>query len=152
MQGYLGRPEMTVKVMVHNPFNQSFKELVYVTGDIVTIDAEGKYVYVGREDGMIKTRGYRVELGKIEAILYGHQAIEEEAVLAIPDELIGNRICAAVKLHEGSELTREDVMAFCRQRLPRYMIPEVVEFRETIPKTSTGKTDRVGLAQSFVPE
>src|SRR5208282_5954662 len=152
MQGYLGQPEKTGKVLVRNPFNSLFDELVYKTGDIVTVDADGNYVYQGREDGMIKTRGYRVELGEIETVLYGHPAIREVAALAAPDELLGNRLCAIISLHDGKTLTREDVLAFCNQRLPRYMLPDVIEFRETIPKTSTGKIDRVTLARSFSSE
>jgi non-ribosomal peptide synthetase component F len=63
MQGYRGHSEKTAKVLMHNPFQLHFHELVYKTGDIVTLDADGNYVYLGRQDGMIKTRGYRVELG-----------------------------------------------------------------------------------------
>ncbi|HKM78418.1 MAG TPA: amino acid adenylation domain-containing protein [Candidatus Bathyarchaeia archaeon] len=149
MQGYLGQPEKTSKVLVRNPFNSLFDEWVYRTGDIVTLDVDGNYVYQGREDGMIKTRGYRVELGEIETVLYGHPAIREVAALAAPDELLGNRLCAIISLHDGKTLTREDVLAFCNKRLPRYMLPDVIEFRETIPKTSTGKIDRMSLAQSI---
>lgn len=149
MQGYLGQREKTSKVLVRNPFNPLFDELVYKTGDIVTLNSDGNYIYLGREDGMIKTRGYRVELGEIESVLYGHPSISEVAVMAVPDELLGHRLCAAVKLHENATLTREDVLAFCAQRLPRYMLPDVVQFRETIPKTSTGKTDRVSLKHTF---
>jgi len=149
MQGYLGQPEKTSKVLIRNPFNRLFDEFVYKTGDMVTLDADGNYLYVGREDGMVKTRGYRVELGEIESVLYGHPAIREAAALAIPDELLGNRLCAVVSLHDGATLSREDVVAFCNQRLPRYMLPDVVEFMPTLPKTSTGKTDRVSLAHGF---
>ncbi|HKM76093.1 MAG TPA: amino acid adenylation domain-containing protein [Candidatus Bathyarchaeia archaeon] len=149
MQGYLGQPEKTAKVLVRNPFNSAFDELVYRTGDIVTFDPDGNYVYLGREDGMIKTRGYRVELGEIEAVLYGHPAIREVAAVAVPDELLGNRLCAVISLHEGTALSREDVLTFCSQRLPQYMLPDVVDVRAVIPKTSTGKIDRVTLARSF---
>ncbi|MGA8903870.1 MAG: amino acid adenylation domain-containing protein [Candidatus Bathyarchaeia archaeon] len=149
MQGYLGLPKETAKSLVRNPFNALFDELVFITGDIVTLDDDGNYVYLGREDGMIKTRGYRVELGEIETVLYGHPAIEEVAVLAIPDEILGNRLCAAIIPNENATLSREEVVAFCTQRLPRYMVPDLIEFRNTIPKTSTGKTDRVNLAHTF---
>jgi amino acid adenylation domain-containing protein len=149
MQGYLGQNQKTAKVLVRNPFNLLFNEVVYKTGDIVTLDAEGNYVYVSREDGMIKTRGYRVELGEIESVLYEHPAIREVAVVAVPDELLGNRLGAVINLNEGSALTREQVRAFCNEKLPSYMVPDIVEFRETIPKTSTGKTDRVTLRQAL---
>lgn len=149
MQGYWGHPEKTAKVLMRNPFQPHFNELMYKTGDIVTLDADGNYLYLGREDGMIKTRGYRVELGEIEAVLYGHPAIREVAVLPVPDEVLGNRLRAVISLYEGASLTREEVLAFCHQQLPHYMVPDMIEFREVLPKTSTGKTDRVGLARSF---
>lgn len=149
MQGYWGHPEKTAKMLVRNLFQPHFHELMYKTGDIVTLDADGNYLYLGREDGMIKTRGYRVELGEIEAVLYGHPAIREVAVLPVPDELLGNRLRAVISLYEGATLTREEVLNFCNQQLPGYMIPDAIEFREALPKTSTGKTDRVNLAQSF---
>jgi amino acid adenylation domain-containing protein len=149
MQGYWGHPEKTAKMLIHNPFQPHFHELMYKTGDLVTPDAEGNYLYLGREDGMIKTRGYRVELGEIEAVLYAHPAIQEVAVLPVPDEVFGNRLRAVIKLYEGTMLTREEVLTFCSQQLPHYMVPEVIEFYDTLPKTSTGKTDRVCLAQSY---
>jgi acyl-CoA synthetase (AMP-forming)/AMP-acid ligase II len=148
MLGYWRHPERTAMVLVRNPFQPSFEERAYRTGDVVTIDAEGNYLYLGREDGMVKTRGYRVELGEIEAVLYGHPAIREVAVLPVPDDIFGNRLRAVVTLHETHPLTREEMLAFCHQRLPRYMVPDEVEFREALPKTSTGKVDRVGLANS----
>jgi acyl-coenzyme A synthetase/AMP-(fatty) acid ligase len=149
MQGYWGHPEKTAQVLIRNPFQPHFHEPVYKTGDIVTLDADGNYLYLGRQDGMIKTRGYRVELGEIESVLYGHPAIREVAVLPVPDEVLGNRLCAVISLYEGVTLTRTEVLTFCSQLLPRYMIPDEIEFREALPKTTTGKTDRVSLAQGF---
>ncbi len=61
---------------------------------MVIVDEDGNYVYLGRQDGMVKTRGYRVELGEVEAALYGHPAIREAMVLPIPDELLGSRLRA----------------------------------------------------------
>ncbi|MGO9645343.1 MAG: amino acid adenylation domain-containing protein [Candidatus Bathyarchaeia archaeon] len=149
MQGYVGSPEKTAKALVRNPLNPLFNELVCRTGDLVTLDADGNYLFVGREDGMIKTRGYRVELEEIETVLYGHPAIREVVALSVPDEIVGNRLCAVISLHDGMTLTREEVLAFCNKRLPRYMLPLVIEFRDILPKTYTGKTDRASLTQSF---
>lgn len=146
MQGYWGLPEKTAERLVLNPFQPHFHELVYKTGDIMMLGVDGNYIYLGREDGMVKTRGYRVELGEIEAVLYGHPAIREVVVLPVPDEVFGNRLRAIISLYEGVALTREDVLAFCNQQVPHYMVPDVIEFRDTLPKTSTGKTDRVSLS------
>ncbi len=95
---------------------------------------------------MVKTRGYRVELGEVEAALYGHPAIREAVVLPVPDELLGNRLRAVISADGSGGLTREEVLDHCRQRLPAYMVPDVVEFCEALPRTSTGKVDRARLS------
>jgi amino acid adenylation domain-containing protein len=147
MRGYWGQPAMTSEVLVRSPFRAEYDELVYRTGDLVTLDPAGNYVYLGRRDSMVKIRGYRVELGEVEAALYRHPAIREATVLPVPDELLGSRLRAVVTADGAGNLTREDVLDHCRQWLPGYMVPDVVEFRETLPRTSTGKIDRAGLAQ-----
>jgi len=117
----------------------------------VSLQPDGNYLYIGRRDGMVKTRGYRVETGEIESVLYAHPAIKEAVVLPVPDELFGNRLRAIVSLHEGTTLSREQLVVYCKERLPHYMIPELIEFRASLPKTSTGKADRAALARE-VPQ
>ncbi|HUN36652.1 MAG TPA: amino acid adenylation domain-containing protein [Trebonia sp.] len=146
MRGYWGQPGKTREVLVSNPFQQAYTEPAYRTGDLVTVDADGNYLFLGRRDGMVKTRGYRVELGEVEAALYAHSAIREAAVLPVPDELLGSRLRAVIAADGASALTRQDVVEHCLQRLPRYMVPDVVEFCEALPRTSTGKVDRTRLA------
>jgi len=96
---------------------------------------------------MIKSRGYRIELGEIESALLSHPGVREAAAVAIPDELVGNRIKAVVAAHEENSLKMADLQQFCAKRIPKYMIPELIEFCGSLPKTSTGKIDRVRLAQ-----
>ncbi len=112
----------------------------------MTLEADGNYAYVGRRDAMVKVRGYRVELGEVEAVLYKHPSVADAVVLPVPDELLGSRLRAVVVAAADDGLTREDVLEHCRQWLPGYMVPEVVEFRAALPRTSTGKVDRAGLA------
>jgi len=147
MRGYWGEPAKTSEVLVRNPFRAEYDELVYRTGDLVTLEPGGNYVYLGRGDSMVKIRGYRVELGEVEATLCRHPAIREAAVLPVPDELLGSRLRAVVIADGGSDLTREKVQDHCRRWLPAYMVPDIVEFREEMPRTSTGKVDRTGLAR-----
>jgi amino acid adenylation domain-containing protein len=146
MHGYWGQPEKTRQVLVRNPFQAAYDEPAYRTGDLVTLDHEGNYVFIGRRDGMVKTRGYRVELGEVETALYEHPAIREAVVLPEPDEMLGNRLRAVICADGARGLTREAVLGHCRRRLPGYMVPDTVEFREALPRTSTGKVDRVQLA------
>ncbi len=153
MQGYWGQPAKTHEVLVANPFQASRDELVYRTGDLVTLDPQGNYVYIGRRDSMVKIRGYRVELGEVETALYRHPGIKEAAVLPVSDELLGSRLRAVITAVKGEgeagggNLTRENVLDHCRQWLPTYMVPDVIDFREALPRTSTGKVDRAGLAR-----
>ena len=146
MHGYWGQPEKTSQVLVRNPFQAAYDEPAYRTGDLVTVDDEGNFVFLGRRDGMVKTRGYRVEMGEVEAALYGHPAIREVAVLPVPDELLGSRLRAFISASGPGRLTREEVLDHCRRRLPGYMVPDVVEFCQALPRTSTGKVDRALLA------
>ena len=146
MRGYWGQPAKTSEALVRHPFRAEPGELVYRTGDLVTLDQAGNYAYLGRRDHMVKVRGYRVELGEVEATLYRHPAIGEAVVLPVPDELLGTRLRAVVAADGAGGLTREDVLDHCRRWLPGYMVPDIIEFRETLPRTSTGKVDRAGLA------
>jgi amino acid adenylation domain-containing protein len=145
MRGYWGQREKTGQVLVRNPFQDAYEETAYRTGDLVTLDADGNYVFLGRRDGMVKTRGYRVELGEVETALYGHPAIREAVVLPVPDELLGNRLRAVIGTAGADGLTREEVLDHCRRRLPAYMVPDVVEFCDALPRTSNGKVDRIAL-------
>jgi len=147
MRGYWGQPAKTREALVPHPFRTEYEELVYRTGDLVTLQPDGNYAYVGRRDSMVKIRGYRVELGEVESALYRHPAVAEAAVLPVPDELLGSRLRAVITADPAAGLTREDVLEHCRRWLPGYMVPEVVDFREALPRTSTGKVDRAGLAR-----
>ena len=146
--GYWADQEKTKKMVVPNRFQANFNESMYRTGDLVTLAEDGNYYFQGRRDSQIKSRGYRIELGEIESALLSHPAVREAAALAIPDDLIGNRIKAVVAPHETQQLKIADLQQFCATRIPKYMIPEQIEFLEALPKTSTGKIDRVRLAQS----
>ncbi|MGH8934733.1 MAG: amino acid adenylation domain-containing protein [Acidimicrobiia bacterium] len=141
MQGYWGDPEKTAQRLVPNPFGPG---LVYRTGDLVVEEDDGNYRFLGRQDHQVKSRGYRIELGEIETTLNTHPQVVECVVVAIPDEMISNRLKAFVA--SGDHLTEGELVEFCAARLPRYMVPESFEFRDALPKTSTGKIDRQALA------
>jgi amino acid adenylation domain-containing protein len=144
--GYWGDPEKTKRSCVVNRFQPYFEEKAYRTGDIVSLMADGNYDFMGRRDSMVKSRGYRIELGEIEAAMLSHTAVREAAAIAIPDDEVGARIKAFFSMHEGNSLSAEELQQYCATRIPKYMIPEQIELRENLPKTSTGKVDRVSLA------
>ena len=144
-QGYWGDPEKTNKNFIVNPLQRDFQDMLYRTGDLVTLDAMGNYLYKGRRDHMIKSRGYRIEIGEIETALYSNPDIKEAAVVAIPDDLIGHRIKAFVVPHNAKKLSSTDIRMYCGKKIPNYMIPEEVEIHHSLPKTSTGKVDKPAL-------
>jgi len=149
--GYWADEEKTRKMVVLNQFHRHFEEKMYRTGDLVALAEDGNYYFLGRRDSMIKSRGYRIELGEIESVLLSHPAVREAAAVAIPDEIVGNRIKAIISAHDSHALKPVDLQQYCATRIPQYMIPETIEIRDSLPKTSTGKLDRVQLARSGMP-
>jgi amino acid adenylation domain-containing protein len=148
--GYWGDAEKTMKMVVPNKFQPHFEEKVYRTGDLVQLAEDGNYYFLGRRDSMIKSRGYRIELGEIESALLSHSSVKEAVAIAIPDDVVSNRIVAVVATHDGVAIKPSELQQHCATKIPKYMIPELIEFRDSLPKTSTGKLDRVQLTQDSV--
>jgi len=148
--GYWADPEKTQKTVVHNRFQQHYEERLYRTGDIVKLLDDENYDFIGRRDSQIKSRGYRIELGEIEAAILNHPAVKEAVAVPVPDEEVGNRIRAIVALHQEVSISAVELQQHCASRVPSYMVPEAIDFREVLPKTSTGKVDRVRLASEAV--
>ena len=118
----------------------------YRTGDVVQERADGNLAYVGRSDRQVKSRGYRIELGDVEAAVFAHPGVVDCAVVAVPDEELTSRLHAFVVVDGG--VTASGLTAFCAGRLPRYMVPESFEIRPSLPRTTTGKTDRRSLLEA----
>ncbi len=147
--GYWGDPDRTERSFMRNPLTQ-MQDRAYRTGDLVRRQPDGHLAFLGRKDYQIKSRGYRIELGDIETALAAHPAVAECAVIAVPDEVVGNRIKAFVVVNDPA-VGNGELVKFCSGLLPRYMIPEFFEFVPALPKTSTGKTDRKALSTPAVP-
>ncbi len=144
MQGYWGDEERTRATLLRDWQGDTAGYHVYRTGDLVHLDASGDWIFLGRRDSQIKSRGYRIELGDIEAALHLHPEVVECAVVAIPDEIVTNRIKAFVVTR--GDVDDDELSQFCSERLPRYMVPEIYELRDELPRSSTGKVDRRALS------
>ncbi|MDP9360616.1 MAG: amino acid adenylation domain-containing protein [Acidobacteriota bacterium] len=120
---------------------------VYHTGDMVRQLPDGNFLFLGRHDNMVKRRGYRIALEEIESTLSAHPDVAEVAVVAAPDEENGAILKAFIGSRTG--VSAAGLERFCAERIPRYMIPDIFEFRASLPKTSTGKTDRSLLRKKF---
>jgi acyl-CoA synthetase (AMP-forming)/AMP-acid ligase II len=136
MQGYWNRPELDERVFVDDREGTRW----YRTGDIVHRDENGDFRFLGRRDRMIKKRGYRVELGEIEAALYRHPEVKEAAVVAVAAD-DGPRVTAFLSTKSGDRLSIIALKQFCLGQLPQYMTPDTFQFMATLPKTSTDKVD-----------
>ena len=147
MKGYWNLPDRTARALVRNPLQPAYHEWAYRTGDYVRLREDGNYDFLGRRDNMVKSRGYRIELGEIEQVVYRHEAVREAVVVAIPDEEIGARLKLVVVPHAEGQLSTKDIETYCAAHLPKYMVPEIIEFSAGLPRTSTGKADRVAILQ-----
>jgi len=114
----------------------------YRTGDLVEELPNREYRFLGRRDHQVKVRGYRVELGEVEAAIYSDDRVREVCVVAVEDERLGHDLVAFV----AGGLEPVEVKRAVASRLPRYMVPARVRVADELPRTSTGKVDRATLA------
>jgi len=140
MKGYYKDPEKTADAV---------RDGWLYTGDVGHQDAEG-FVYVKeRKNNMIISGGENIYPKEVEEVLYRHPKILEAAVFGLPDELWGEKVCAAVIVKSGEDLEAEEVIDFCKNKLASFKKPKVVHFVETLPKNQTGKILRTELKKQF---
>ncbi len=137
MTGYWNLPERTARGFFVDEAGTRW----YKTGDVVKEDAAGDYIFIGRRDRMVKRRGYRVELGEIEAALYRLQGVKEAAVVALPDDINGVQIKAFLSWSGEGRPSLIRLKKFSADNLPLYMVPDRFSFYPSLPKTSTDKID-----------
>nr|CAD1840827.1 unnamed protein product [Ananas comosus var. bracteatus] len=122
----------------------------FYTGDVGVMHPDGYLEIKDRSKDVIISGGENISSVEVESILYGHPAVDEAAVVARPDEFWGETPCAFVSLKKQQEKkqeqpTAEEVIAWCRERMPHYMVPKTVIFEDELPKTSTGKIQKYVL-------
>jgi long-chain acyl-CoA synthetase len=144
MKGYWNMPEETDRVLKHGRFPW---ERVLYSGDLFRADAEGYLYFVARKDDIIKTRGEKVSPREVEEVLYSVPGVAEAAVVAIADAVLGSAIKAIVVRQQGRTLTEKEVLHYCAKHLDDFAVPRSVEFRDSLPRTSTGKIARRELSQ-----
>jgi fatty-acyl-CoA synthase len=134
--GYWNDPEATRQAFVEIDGKRSFR-----TGDIARRDAEGYYFMTDRLKRMINASGMKVWPAEVEAVLYGHPAIQEACVIAAHDSYRGETVKALVSLKPDmrDRVSAGEIMAWCRERIAAYKAPRLVEFVEALPKSATGK-------------
>ncbi|KUH76712.1 acyl-CoA synthetase [Mycolicibacterium novocastrense] len=134
--GYLNRPDATAEVLDADGW--------YRTGDVAVIDAEGMHRIVGRESvDLIKTGGFRVGAGEIEAALLGHPGVREVAVVGVPDEDLGQRIVAFVV----GDATPGELIEYVAEQLSVHKRPREVRLVDSLPRNAMGKVLKKELAR-----
>ncbi|MCX7251457.1 MAG: amino acid adenylation domain-containing protein [Burkholderiales bacterium] len=144
-EGYLGRPELTAEKFLPNPWAEHEGETrLYRTGDLARIDAQGQIHCLGRADDQVKVRGFRVELGEIEAALNRQLPNGTAAVVLKPVDGIEQLVAYIVAGH-GQPVQIVPLRAQLRETLPPYMVPSRFELVDSIPRLTSGKVDRKAL-------
>ncbi|MBC8283126.1 MAG: AMP-binding protein [Nitrospinae bacterium] len=138
MSGYWKRIEETQQTILPKGWLK--------TGDLGHLDEQGRlYISAGRKKDIIIRAGENVSPLAIENVLMDHSAPAEVAAVGIADERVGEKVKVCVVLREGSDATEQELKDFCRQKLPAFMIPDIIEIRESLPKTATGKVLKAQL-------
>lgn len=141
--GYYNNESKTVEAFVQNPLNTAYPEIVYKTGDLARWNVHGELVYVSRKDFQIKHMGYRIELGEIEAAISAISGIE--LCVCIYDD----KKDKIVLIYQGDTVTKKDILAEAKEKLPHYMIPNVIRQYETMPLNENGKINRKFLKENY---
>jgi acyl-coenzyme A synthetase/AMP-(fatty) acid ligase len=115
--------------------------MVCYSGDRVTMDEDGYLYFVGRDDAMIKSAGYRISPTEVESVLLEAAPVREAAVIGLPHPVLGQAIKALVAVRDPAAFDAEALLAFCAERMPRYMVPATVEVLDDLPRTPHGKID-----------
>ncbi|WP_324787958.1 non-ribosomal peptide synthetase [Streptomyces sp. H51] len=147
-RGYLGRPELTARQFVANPFESRLADRLYRTGDLVRRRVDGRIDYLGRLDHQVKLRGYRIELGEIESVLMWQEEVRDCVVVVREDQAGDQRLVAYLVSDPAAgavDELRRRLRAALARKLPDYMVPAAFVFLDALPRTPSGKTDRGAL-------
>ncbi|MDJ0674318.1 MAG: amino acid adenylation domain-containing protein [Calothrix sp. MO_167.B42] len=147
-RGYLHQPGLTAGAFIPHPFSQEPGARLYRTGDMGIYDSQGNIRFVGREDNRVKFHGHRIELGEIEAALTEHPGVDN-AVVLLRSDVPGRQSLVGYVLGDAPGVSSTELLEYLSQKLPTYMVPNVVMLLEEWPLTPNGKIDRKALP---VPE
>jgi long-chain acyl-CoA synthetase len=138
MRGYWQNEDATRRALRPAPHTGALR---LHTGDLFMADADGYLTFVARMDDIIKSRGEKVAPKAVEDVLCRMPGIAEALVVGVPDDVLG-QVVKAVVVATDAALTERDVMRFCAKNLEDHMVPKLVEFRDALPKTDSGKAIR----------
>jgi acyl-CoA synthetase (AMP-forming)/AMP-acid ligase II len=140
MKGYVSQDDATAPTIVNGWLH---------TRDMGWMDADGYLYLAGRKDDLIIRGGENISPAEVEAVLHTHPAIEEAAIIGLPDVDWGEQVMAIVVPKAGSPLTAEEVIDWCHQRLASFKKPAIVQFVSALPRNALGKVLRKELREQF---
>jgi acyl-CoA ligase (AMP-forming) (exosortase A-associated) len=150
--GYWGKEEATRKAYRPNPLAPpellDVERVVY-SGDNVRRDEEGFIYFIGREDAMIKSQGYRMSPEEIENLLIGSGHVHEACAFGIPDPDLGHQVVAVVSLKSNGEGVIDEIREYAVKNGPPYMVPKEILVQDELRKTGSGKIDRKGISNAY---
>lgn len=141
--GYWGRPDATAEALREGWFH---------TGDVARRDEEGFYYIVGRVKDMIISGGENIYAAEVEAVFREHPAVQDAALIGMPDPKWGEVGLIVVVLKRGAQAAAEELLAFCAERLAKYKVPKRVVFTDSLPYSSYGKVIKAELRKRYVGE
>jgi crotonobetaine/carnitine-CoA ligase len=141
MLGYYKMPEKTL---------EAFENLWFHTGDYGKREEDGYLYFIDRKKDALRRRGENISSFEVERIVNGHPQVAESAAVGIPSELGEDDVKICVVLKPGGTLTPEELLRWCEERMPYFMVPRYVEFMESLPKTPTERVEKYKLRQAGV--
>jgi crotonobetaine/carnitine-CoA ligase len=139
--GYWNRPDSTV---------EATRNLWFHTGDLGRVDEDGFLFFVDRKKDALRRRGENISSFEMEKTLFGHSALRDVAVHAVPSDLGEDDVKITVVLQDGAELTEEDLCRWMAERVPYFAIPRYVEFRDDLPRNPVGRVLKYQLRDEGV--
>ena len=143
MRGYYNNPQATAEA-IDNGWVK--------TGDLGRFDAEGYLYIVDRKKDMVLSGGYNIYSKEVELVLQAHPAVQDAAVIGVPDPVFGEAVAAFVELRPGASATEADIIEHCRERIAGYKKPKFVRFASPLPRNSTGKVQKFELRKAFAAQ
>jgi acyl-CoA ligase (AMP-forming) (exosortase A-associated) len=143
--GYWNAPKLTAKrfrPVPGQPKGVTTPEIEVWSGDLVRKDDEGFLYFIGRNDEMIKTSGYRVSPTEVEEVIFRSGLVAEVCAVGVPHEELGQAIVVFAVAPAGQDLDVDGIGEACRRQLPRYMVPNDIQARGSLPRNENGKIDR----------
>jgi fatty-acyl-CoA synthase len=144
MRGYWDDPERTAEAIDSGGWMH--------TGDLAAIDAQGYCNIVGRVKDMVIRGGENIYPAEIEDYLYRNPKVQAVQVFGVPDERLGEEVCAWIELKPGQSATEEEIRDFCQGQIAHYKIPRYIRFVGEMPMTVTGKAQKFKMREAMMQE